>query len=90
MQLSELQDKVRSLHQSITLDTELLERLRSINVYNDAFAIGHDSGFATINGLRFGRGSSANVDWAEVNAAWGQTVLLLDALARKCNFSFRG
>ncbi|CAO1613183.1 unnamed protein product [Parajaminaea phylloscopi] len=54
-------------------------------------------GVATINGLRFGRvssasgrgsgsggsSSSATVDWNEVNAAWGQVALLLENLRVK-------
>ncbi|KDN53611.1 APG6-domain-containing protein [Tilletiaria anomala UBC 951] len=90
LQLNELQGEASSLEQTIALDTALLDRLRRTNVYNDAFSIGHDAGFATINGLRLGRSSSVNVDWAEINAAWGQVVLLLDTLARKCGLQFKG
>ncbi|XP_076665771.1 beclin-1-like Atg6 isoform X2 [Andrena cerasifolii] len=32
---------------------------------------------------------SAPVDWSEINAAWGQTTLLLTALARKMNLTFK-
>lgn len=32
-----------------------LEKLERTNVYNDAFCIGHDGVFGTINGLRLGR-----------------------------------
>jgi len=28
------------------------------------------------------------VEWNEINTAWGQTVLLLDSLARKLNLVF--
>ena len=28
------------------------------------------------------------VEWSEINAAWGQTVLLLHSLARKMNLTF--
>jgi len=28
------------------------------------------------------------VEWAEINAAWGQTLLLLYTIARKLEFSF--
>jgi beclin 1 len=33
----------------------MLEKLERTNVYNDAFCIGHDGVFGTINGLRLGR-----------------------------------
>ena len=39
----------------------ILEKLERTNVYNDAFCIGHDGVFGTINGLRLGRVSGVNV-----------------------------
>jgi len=36
-----------------------------------------------------GRLPSYPVEWSEINAAWGQTVLLLYALAKKMNFTFK-
>jgi len=32
--------------------------------------------------------SGANVEWTEINAAWGQTLLLLYTIARKLEFTF--
>jgi beclin 1 len=85
----------------------VLEKLERTNVYNDAFCIGHDGVFGTINGLRLGRIAGVavrllfrlffspspplirgQVDWAEINAAWGQTVLLLQTMARRLDFTF--
>lgn len=74
-------------------------------MYNDAFCIGHDGVFGTINGLRLGRVPgvpvsvtyqpfsrfilrSDQVEWAEINAAWGQTLLLLYTIARKLDYTF--
>ncbi|KAK0549865.1 Vacuolar protein sorting-associated protein atg6 [Tilletia horrida] len=88
--LAALQNTHSALSASISHDKLTLARLQLTNVYNDAFCIGHDGGFATINGLRLGRLPGANVEWTEINAAWGQTALLLSVLARKCNFAFRG
>lgn len=59
-----------------------LERLRHTNVYNDAFHIWHEGPFATISGFRLGRTPSFPVEWDEINAAWGQAVLLLHTLAQ--------
>ena len=59
-----------------------LERLRHTNVYNDAFHIWHEGPFATISGFRLGRTPSCPVEWDEINAAWGQAVLLLHTLAQ--------
>lgn len=57
-------------------------------MYNDAFCIGHDGVFGTVNGLRLGRVNGVVVEWAEINAAWGQTLLLLYTIARKLEFKF--
>lgn len=59
-----------------------MERLRRTNVVNDAFHIWHEGPFATISGFRLGRTPSQPVDWDEINAAWGQAVLLLHTLAQ--------
>lgn len=55
---------------------------------DDAFCIGQEDGFGTINGLRLGRLPNSPVDWPEINAAWGHTLLLLHTIARKFGFTF--
>jgi len=77
-----------SLRATYAADSATLERLERTNVYNDAFCIGHDGVFGTINNLRLGRVPGVPVEWAEINAAWGQTLLLLYTIARKLDFSF--
>ena len=59
-----------------------LDRLQKANVYNDIFHIWHDGPFGTISGFRLGRTSSCPVSWDEINAAWGQAVLLLHTVAQ--------
>lgn len=71
-------------------DARQLERLQRTNVYNDTFQIGHDGNFGTINGLRLGRLSNHPVSWDEINAAWGLTLLLLQTMAEKLQFTFSG
>jgi beclin len=71
-------------------DSQRLERLQRTNVYNDTFCIGHDGYFGTINGLRLGRLPNQNVEWPEINAAWGQTLLLLATVAERLRFPFQG
>jgi len=66
-----------------------LEGLKKTNVFNDAFHIWHDGHFGTINGFRLGRLPSVPVDWNEINAAWGQTLLLLHTMATRLNFTFQ-
>src|SRR3954469_13148741 len=70
-------------------DSKQLERLQKTNVYNDTFNIGQDGPFGTINGLRLGRLPNHPVDWSEINAAWGQTLLLLHTVANKLKFKFK-
>lgn len=65
-----------------------LDKLKKTNVFNATFHIWHAGHFGTINSFRFGRLPSLPVDWSEINAAWGQTALLLNALARKMNLTF--
>lgn len=67
---------------------EHLEKLKKTNVFNDAFHIWHDGHFGTINGYRLGRLPSVPVEWNEINAAWGQTVLLLHTMASKLKYRF--
>ena len=100
-ELDELRAENSSNEAKIRNDEVILARLRQTNVYSDVFAIGHDShGCATINGLRLGRISTMEVDptshrrrveqveWPEINAAWGQTALLITVLARKLGVTF--
>lgn len=77
-----------SLRAAYAADYATYEKLERTNVYNDAFCIGHDGVFGTINGLRLGRVPGAPVEWSEINAAWGQTLLLLYTIARKLDFTF--
>ena len=91
MKLRSFQDTRDALKASYEHDAQQLERLQRTNVYNDTFCIGHDGYFGTINGLRLGRlPPPNNVEWVEINAAWGTTALLLATVAEKLRFSFRG
>lgn len=82
------EDDKRSLECQIAYAERQLEKLKDANIFNITFHIWHAGHFGTINNLRLGRLPSAAVDWSEINAAWGQTVLLLCALARKIGLTF--
>ena len=89
--LSSFQNDRDALNAAYDHDAQQLERLELTNVYNDTFCIYHDGPFATINGLRLGRlPPQLNVDWPEINAAWGTAALLLATVAEKLGFTFRG
>ena len=80
----------RSLLLSYQSTLSTLEKLQRTNVYADTFCIGHDGGLATINGLRLGRLPAVQVEWAEINAAWGCTLLLLKTVAMKIGCDISG
>jgi beclin 1 len=88
--LSSFQNERDALTTKHAHDTQILTQLQRRSVYNDTFNITHDNHFATINGLRLGRLSSPYVDWPEINAAWGQTCLLLATLAERLGYKFQG
>jgi beclin 1 len=88
--LSTFQGERDRLNTRYDHDAKQLQRLQRTNVYNDTFCIGHDGFFGTINGLRLGRLSNPVVEWAEINAAWGQTCFLLATVAERLGFSFKG
>lgn len=88
-ELTAFQEERDSLQTQLAHDTKVLESLQRTNVYNDTFVIGHDGLFGTINGLRLGKLPDHPVDWAEINAAWGQVLLLLTVVAEKLGYGFK-
>ena len=89
-EMYQLSTTLSSLQQKHQHDQQQLQALQRTNVYNDTFCIGHDGYFGTINGLRLGRLPNQNVEWSEINAAWGQTVLLLVTVAERLGYTFKG
>ncbi|KAI1334393.1 APG6-domain-containing protein [Xylariaceae sp. FL0016] len=88
--LSEFHNERDSINSKFDYDSQLLTKLQRANVYNDTFSIHHDGNFATINGLRLGRLSTKTVEWPEINAAWGQALLLVVTVADKLGYKFEG
>ncbi|KAF7185873.1 Vacuolar protein sorting-associated protein 30 [Pseudocercospora fuligena] len=89
-ELASFQEERDSLQVQLAHDSKVLEALQRTNVYNDTFCIGHDGTFGTINGLRLGRTPDQSVDWPEINAAWGQTLLLLTVVIEKLGIKLKG
>lgn len=58
---AEQASQLASLRAAYASDSLVLDKLERTNVYNDAFCIGHDGVFGTINGLRLGRVSGVHV-----------------------------
>lgn len=82
------EDSQRSVNNQLKYAQMQLDKLTKTNVFNATFHIWHSGHFGTINNFRLGRLPNVPVDWAEINAAWGQTVLLLHSLAKKIDLMF--
>ncbi|ELT90263.1 hypothetical protein CAPTEDRAFT_124048 [Capitella teleta] len=87
-QLLEYEDAQRSVESQLKYAKTQLDSLKRTNVFNSTFHIWHSGPFGTINNFRLGRLPSVPVEWNEINAAWGQTVLLLHSLSAKMNLTF--
>ncbi|XP_074835334.1 beclin-1 [Carettochelys insculpta] len=85
----ELDDELKSVDNQMRYAQIQLDKLKKTNVFNATFHIWHSGQFGTINNFRLGRLPSVPVEWNEINAAWGQTVLLLHALANKMGLKFQ-
>ncbi|DBA01699.1 TPA: LOW QUALITY PROTEIN: hypothetical protein N0F65_010350 [Lagenidium giganteum] len=61
---------------------------RTHNMLNDMFVIGQSGQFGTINHFRMGQLASMQVEWNEINAAFGESALLMRTLANMLGFEF--
>ncbi len=77
----QFKDEQISVQYQLQYTTEQLNKLKKTSVLNSAFHIWHNGHFGTINGLHLGRLQTVPVEWAEINAAWGQTAFLQSTLA---------
>eukprot|EP01025_Chloroclados_australasicus_P016244 TRINITY_DN1806_c0_g1_i5.p1 TRINITY_DN1806_c0_g1~~TRINITY_DN1806_c0_g1_i5.p1 ORF type:complete len:454 (+),score=36.59 TRINITY_DN1806_c0_g1_i5:135-1364(+) len=84
----QLEEKDR-LSSKLQYSEDLLRYLQQTDVYNDVFQIWHEGIFGTISGLRLGQTRDEPVEWEEINAAWGQALLLLQTLSEDCKFVFQ-
>ncbi|KAL1536000.1 Vacuolar protein sorting-associated protein atg6 [Salvia divinorum] len=81
-QLISHQEERDAILAKIEVSQAHLEQLKRTNVLNDAFPIWYDGEFGTINNFRLGRLPKVQVEWDEINAAWGQACLLLHTMAQ--------
>ena len=82
-------DQCHALERQVDMLRERVEHLKHTNISNEAFHIWHEGSFGIINGFRLGRLPTVQIEWAEVNAAWGQAALLLTTLANKIAVTFQ-
>jgi beclin 1 len=78
-----------SLQQRVDSAEQALMTLRRTNVLASVFHISFDGPYGTISGARLGSTPDNPVEWWEINAAYGQAVLLLDTLARAVGDGFK-
>lgn len=86
--LSLIRDERQSVGVFSVHTSDMLRRLERYDVCNDVFHIWHDGVLGTINGLRLGRLPSKPVEWIEINAALGHSVLLLATIAERATIEF--
>lgn len=77
-QLIRMEMKEQDLEAEVHCLKSQRDRLSKINVLNTAFHIWKQGSFGTINGFRLGQLPHSQVEWSEINAAWGQVALLIN------------
>ncbi|KAF6274421.1 beclin 2 [Rhinolophus ferrumequinum] len=85
----ELQDELRSVENRLWYAETQLAWLEKTNTFRSTFVIHHNGPLATINNFRLGCLPTVPVCWNEINAAWGQTALLLRALSSTIGLEFQ-
>ncbi|XP_062207935.1 beclin-1-like protein isoform X2 [Phragmites australis] len=88
-QLTSHQEERDAVFAKIEVSQVHLELLKRTNVLNDAFYISHNGLIGTVNNFRLGHLSSVEVEWDEINAAWGQAALLLHTMAQYFSPKFK-
>lgn len=81
-------DKAQRSTQLLDYCRTELARLKTTDPWRGLFEISSHGAFGTINSLCLGRLPGVSIDWVELNAALGQVVLLISALAISCEFKF--
>lgn len=84
-----VEDDLSSVQTRLSTTSARLNLLRSSVVLNDAFSLWVDGHFATVNGLRLGRISSQQVEWAEISAAVSLVAQLVAQMAKTLNYKFK-
>ncbi|KAM9612982.1 beclin-2 [Trichechus inunguis] len=85
----ELFDELMSLENRLQYAQIQLGRLMKTNIFHMTFDIWHEGPLGIINNFKLGCLPTVPVSWSEINAAWGQTALLLLALSKKMGLEFK-
>ncbi|XP_050011829.1 beclin-2-like [Alexandromys fortis] len=85
----ELIDKLSSVENRLADAQKQLSRLRKTDIFNMTFTILDEGPLGIINNFRLGRLPGIQVEWGEINTAWGQTALLLFSLSKLAELQFQ-
>ncbi|XP_013207251.1 beclin-2-like [Microtus ochrogaster] len=89
MEELELTDELSSVENRLADAQKQLSRLRKTDIFNMTFTILDEGPLGIINNFRLGRLPGIQVEWGEINAAWGQTALLLFSLSKLAGLQFQ-
>ncbi|CAH6789558.1 beclin-2 [Phodopus roborovskii] len=89
MEQLELTDQLSSVENRLEYAQRQLRRLRKTSIFNITFTILDEGPLGIINNFRLGCLPGIQVGWDEINAAWGQTALLLFTLAKTVGLQFQ-
>ncbi|CAM9738024.1 unnamed protein product [Ectocarpus sp. 6 AP-2014] len=83
-----LGDECRELLQASREVAENAAHLSERSALSELFSIRHVDGFPSINGFRLGRApdDKRRLHWNEINAAWGEAVLLVRCVSNALDF----
>ena len=85
----ELNEELSSVEMRLQYAQLQCNQLEKTDVFNATFEIWQDGPLPVINNFRLGRLPTVPVCWDEISAAWGQTALLLLALANTVGLEFQ-
>ncbi|KAL6042241.1 hypothetical protein STEG23_021562 [Scotinomys teguina] len=85
----ELMEQLSSVENQLAYAQRQLRHLRKTTIFNITFTILDEGPLGIINNFRLGCLPGIPVGWDEINAAWGQTALLLFSLAKVAGLQFQ-
>lgn len=85
----ELQGELPSMENRLQHVQVQVGWLEKTDAFGASFRIWHDGPLGILNNFRLGCLPTVPVPWNEINAAWGQTALLLFALSRTIGLEFQ-
>ncbi|XP_051004327.1 beclin-2 [Acomys russatus] len=89
MEQLELMDQLCSVENQLAWALRQQRLLKETSIFNSTFTISVEGPLGVINNFRLGCLPGLRVGWNEINAAWGQTALLLFSLSKRAGLQFQ-